>query len=386
MFIVQPENRFGHYICSELLSERDGQLQWHAAEFAVAWSNYSGVNKLFDSLSNFISRSGVLLVTVGLDFGSTTYEGLGRLLELERIGKISTYVFFDENRACTFHPKVFLFRNKEEARLVVGSNNMTGAGLETNIEASLGLSGKLDDKIIKEACHALNNWRDQIKDSRIKRLTRDFLEQLRDRGYVLTEEELHTKRRSEQKLRHVGESPLFGRSSIRPLRPGRNTKGVVGDVGKTTGSLLGDVLLMRVRPRRNGNQIQISMKILEASFMHGVEQVVSKGGTIRQIGYNLARGNRNTARFEAPEMKDMNNPVARFQWVNLSPPRKKSKIVLQYEIIDAEKSEEGKAILKKLEEGITTPPITKLEELSQEETVLSTTKRSSAQWYRLDSV
>lgn len=381
MFIAQPEHGFGHRICEELISE-----QWQTAEFAVAWVNYSGVNKVFDQMREFLSQGGCIRMTVGLDFGSTTYEGLGRLLELEQGADMTSHVFFDENPACTFHPKVFLFSNDEEARLLVGSNNMTGAGLETNIEAALCFSGDVRDDAIQGARRALAAWRDERSDSRARRLTREFLEQLRDRRYVLTEGELRARRRSEDGHTTSTELPLFGRSSIRPQRPGHLTAGRRVGVGRTTGSALGEVLLMRVRPRRNGNQVQISMKILEASFMHGIEEVVSVDGSVRQIGYNMARGVRNTARFEAPEMSGMANPVARFQWVNAGRAEPESNRVLQYEIFDAASHDEGRAILTKLLDGITSPPLTKLEDLSQGETVLSTGRQANAQWYRLDSV
>ena len=392
MFIVQPEHGFGHIICNELLSEQSGQRRWQTVEFAVAWSNNAGVDRIFDSVRKFLSEGGSVRVTAGLDFGRTTYEGLGKLLTLEHEADMTTHVFFDENPACTFHPKVFLFKNDSEACLLVGSNNMTGAGFESNVEAALGFSGSLEDETVRNACQALAAWRDTGSDSRIRRLTRDFLEQLKDCQYVLTEEEIRKRRRSEEELRAATALPLFGRSSIRPLRPGRRNNKQKKGVGRTTGSALGEVLLMRLRPRRNGNQVQISMKILEASFMNGVEEVVSVDGAVRRIGYNMTKGRgvrntavRNTARFEAPEMRDMINPVARFQWVNAGGSGQKLNRILQYEIFDAESDIEGQTILTKLWNGIADHPLTKLEELSQEETVLSIGNRDSAQWYRLDS-
>lgn len=157
-------------------------------------------------------------------------------------------------------------------------------------------------------------------------------------------------------------------------------------MGRTTGSALGEVLLMRVRPRRNGNQLQISIKVLEASFMNGAAEVVSTSGFHRPIGYSMrARRVRNTARFEAPEMMGMQNPVARFQWVGARRLGRETARVLQYEIFDADNHPEGARIFRKLEEGIGIPPVTKLEELSQDETVLSIADRAHAQWYRLDS-
>ncbi len=385
MFIMQPTHGFGHIICEELRSEKADSLRWQTAEIAVAWANLSGLNRVFDSLRYFLSEGSRVRVTVGLDFGRTTFEGLERLLELEQDTDMSTHVFFDENPACTFHPKVFLFSNDEEAHLLVGSNNMTGAGVETNVEAALSFSGDVSDQTILGARDALAAWRDADRDKRIQRLTPELLVQLRDRRYVLTEEEIRTRRAADDGLRASRDSPLFGRSSIRPLRPGRGTRERAEGVGRTTGSALGEVLLMRVRPRRNGNQVQISMKILEASFMNGVDEVVSVDGCTRHIGYNMAREGRNTARFEAPEMRGMKNPVARFQWVNRTHAQRELKRVLQYEIFDSDADAEGHAILAKLASGISTPPVTNLEHLSQEETVISVTNLIKAQWYRLDS-
>jgi hypothetical protein len=127
------------------------------------------------------------------------------------------------------------------------------------------------------------------------------------------------------------------------------------------------------------------MKVLEAAFMRGAKEVVSVDGIRRAIGYNQARGVHNTARFEAPEMMGMRNPVARFQWVYVGRSGRRTDKVLRYEILDAASAAEGARILRSLEEGISTPPVTDLEELNHEGTVLSTSRRANAQWYRLAS-
>jgi HKD family nuclease len=384
VFIAQPEYSLGNRINEEFVAQHRGRRRWDIAEFAVAWVNNSGINKIFHEMKGFLVGGGRIHVTVGLDFGSTTLEGLERLLELEQSGDMTTHVFYDENPACTFHPKIFIFRSNEEAHLVVGSNNMTGAGLDTNIEAALSFTSDLGNGTIRSALDMLEAWRNEESDTRTRRLTTGLLTQLRARGYVLKEEEMRARRRSDDNHRTSADLPLFGRSSARPHRPGHSNARQRTNVGRTTGSALGEVLLMRIRPRRNGNQVQISMKILEASFMHGAEEVVSVNGFSRKIGYNMARGVRNTARFEAPEMRDMSDPVARFQWANV-PGGERGHTVLQYEIFDAKNDTQGYAILTKLKEGKTSPPLTKLEELSQGETVLSISDESSAQWYRLDS-
>lgn len=386
MFIAQPTSSFGDRICEELDLEADGHRQWQTFEFAAAWVNSSGAEKIKESARRFLAEGGCIRAVVGLDFASTSYEGLGILLGLEtEAADIETYVFFDENRACTFHPKVYLFSNREGARLFVGSNNMTGGGLETNVEATLEFTSGLDDETIRAARQTLATWREDSL-LRSRRLTREVLDQLHDQGYVRTDEEIRHSRISDAGFKSSQGEPLFGRSRTRAGRRvrGAGARGPGG--GQNNGNGLGEALLMRVRPRRNGRQLQISMMVLEASFMHGATEVVSTGGSRRPIGYNEANGVRNTARFEAPEMMDMENPVARFQWVNAGESESGGNGDLQYEIFDAASNDEGARIFRKLEEGIATPPETNLRELSREETVLSKSDRGIAQWYRLDWV
>jgi HKD family nuclease len=62
-------------------------------------------------------------VIVGIDIQNTTREGLQALLDLEQYGRCATFVYHNEAGGI-FHPKLYLFRNEEEARLIVGSNNI----------------------------------------------------------------------------------------------------------------------------------------------------------------------------------------------------------------------------------------------------------------------
>ena len=391
VFIVQPISRFDDLICEELASEKARKRKWRAFEFAVAWINYSGAARIEKSAREFLAKGGRIHATVGLDFGSTTYEALSSLLDLEKGGAdITTHVFCDENPACTFHPKVFVFSNAKHARLFVGSNNATGGGLETNVEATLRVAGALNDKTIHAARQTLAAWRDDGSDSRTRRLTRELLEQLRDRRYVLTEVEVRRRRKSASASRSSQDEPLFGRSRTRPTRPSGGTSGKGSFGGRATGTGLENVLLMRVRPRRDGTQFQISMTVHKA-FMRGTQVVVSAAdGSRRGVGYDHVTRNSkrvpNIARFEAPELERMSNPVARFQWVNADESGRKAARVLQYEIFDADSGDAGARILRKLKSGIATPPATNLAELSRAKTVLSKSNRARAQWYRLDPV
>lgn len=146
-----------------------------------------------------------------------------------------------------------------------------------------------------------------------------------------------------------------------------------------------EVLLMRVRPRRNGTQLQVSM-IVHTSFMKGASRIVSaSNGKDRTIGFDyIRRGDnkvKNLARFEAPELEGKKEPIARFTWV--ADEHDQNKKVLQYEILDG-KDPQGKSVLEYLESGMGTKPNTNLANLSSTETVLSKPDRRRAQWYRLE--
>lgn len=383
--IIQPGSSFADLVCEELEAQTSGQRRWQTFEFAVAWLNRPGADKIKHCVKGFLSKGGCIRATVGLDFSSTSYEGLSCLLNLEgEAADITTHVFHDENPDCTFHPKIFLFENAAQARLIVGSTNMTGAGLDTNVEAALEVTDASDSEMTQAARQSLAAWRDERSESRTLRLTRDLLKLLRVQGYVLTEEEIRrARRKSGTGSKSSQKKPLFGRSTT-PKRKSVGGSGRRPSGGRRTAmSGSNEVLLMRVRPRRNGRQLQISMPVLEASFMNGAAEVVSTDGSRRLIGYNEADGMRNTARFEAPEMDGMVNPVARFQWVDSGSTTDR---ILQYEIFDANSSHEGAKIFEKLANGIATPPVTNLRQLSHRRTVLSKSDQKIAQWYRLDSV
>lgn len=382
MFIVQPSSNFGELIGKELDSTKNNIRQWSDFEFAVAWVNYPGITKVIGSMKSFLAEGGCIRATVGLDFSSTSYEGLSCLLGLEGEGNIKTHVFFDENKACTFHPKVFLFTSQHYARLFVGSNNMTGAGLDTNVEVALAISGSISDDTINNARATLAGWRDVSVESRTRHLTPEFLDELLSRGYVRTEEEIRNSRQSEINSIKLNYEPLFGRSRT----PQRNrayavpSKNLDGSDAKL--SFAEDVLLMRVKPRRNGNQIQISMKVYEDSFIGSTAAVVSAADNkSRLIGFNFVNRNgikkRNTARFEAPELMSVSNPIVRFRWVG------ESIKVLQYEVFDGDNDVEGIENFKTLSQGIANPPNTRLEKISSGETVLSKSIKEDAQWYRI---
>ena len=104
----------------------------------VAFLNAQGLLALGNAIAPVAAQTTFF---VGIRNGITTAQGLIQLLRSE----CSVYVVDTGSRSILFHPKIYAARNAEEARLIVGSANLTRGGLNSNIEASLCLSLSLGD-------------------------------------------------------------------------------------------------------------------------------------------------------------------------------------------------------------------------------------------------
>ena len=104
----------------------------------VAFLNERGLANLNEALAPVAAQTTIL---AGIRNGITTAQGLRKSLQLG----CSTYAVDTSSRSILFHPKIYLSRNDDEARLIVGSANLTVGGLNSNIEASLVMTVNLDD-------------------------------------------------------------------------------------------------------------------------------------------------------------------------------------------------------------------------------------------------
>ena len=104
----------------------------------VAFLSESGLAILNDALAPVAAQTTVL---AGIRNGITSAQGLRKSLQLG----CSTYAVDTGSRSVLFHPKIYLSRNDDEARLIVGSANLTLGGLNSNIEASLVLTANFSE-------------------------------------------------------------------------------------------------------------------------------------------------------------------------------------------------------------------------------------------------
>jgi len=185
--LAQPTGkvRLGEYLKQQL--EEGG---WEEFRCAVAFVKRSGVQHISEGLRDF-SRTGKITIAVGVDCRGTSFEGLRDLLEcLEGRGDI--FVFHNEGNY-VFHPKVYVFKCKDKALVVVGSGNLTQGGLFTNYEAALSVSLNLNHESSRELLahvdRMLDEWTREGTPTCVK-LTKKSLEELRSADYVLPEAEL----------------------------------------------------------------------------------------------------------------------------------------------------------------------------------------------------
>ncbi|HEV8438529.1 MAG TPA: phospholipase D family protein [Methylomirabilota bacterium] len=91
---------------------------------------------------------------IGIRNDITSIQAVNRLLAM----KVELYAVDTASRSAIFHPKLYVAANAKQARVIIGSANLTWGGLYNNIEAStlvkLDLADKADKKFADEAVDA----------------------------------------------------------------------------------------------------------------------------------------------------------------------------------------------------------------------------------------
>ena len=118
----------------ETLLERAVAARYGGAAFA--WATEAGVRLLIrDTVFERFLKKYPFDLIVGVDT-TTTPEALVALKDAERDLKgLRVLVFISPSNASLFHPKMSWFGEPDGGSLVVGSGNLTGAGLRQNWEA-----------------------------------------------------------------------------------------------------------------------------------------------------------------------------------------------------------------------------------------------------------
>ena len=370
MLVYQPESELAETICLELLGSGSSGQIWSDFLFATAWVNQGGISFLKDSFSRFLSAGGRIGCTIGLDFAGTSEEALQTIIDLQNShpGHLKSYVYKNDHPSSTFHPKVYLFLNEEKALLIVGSNNLTRAGLTTNVECSLGLLGNASDEPFTSADTRLRQWQTPEPDSLsdpplIRPLTSKLLGELRAEGYVQTEIQRASQRAQERRSEGTRNRRLFATKALQSrFAPPQATASPQIRTKKAPKAsqakpLPANQAIFKVRGHRStgtnhGTQIQVPKGLRFSPFMAPAQVIKSSHDEEPRDLRTSHRGGRpNYWYFEAPEVRGipLDRRLLRLFWKHDE---------LWYEALDASTAQ-GKKLLKALDDGrALTPPET----------------------------
>ncbi len=210
-FVAHPDHEFriGDFLRDGFRDDR-----WTEFRAAVAFVKRSGTKHIREDLAKFHAKGHTVKITAGIDAGGTSSEGLADLIEATQ-GSGSLFAFKNANSS-TFHPKVYLFANAEEAEVVVGSGNLTEGGLFTNYEASLktklNLKSEADAALYNAILTTLNVWSQPV-DGLCYILTEELLKRLVAEGFVPNE--LQIQSTSGKGRAPASEQSLFARHAVR---------------------------------------------------------------------------------------------------------------------------------------------------------------------------
>ena len=202
-FIGQPFDGGGQIgrVVADAMGANGASKLW----VATAWAKQSGLARIRGAAAGFREAGGSSEVIVGIDEGGATREGL--LLCLDAFDEV--FVFHDPG-ARTFHPKIYAVETATEARLLVGSGNLTKGGLFTNYEAAFAVDVQQDQPEwalrdeVREYFERLLGAREAIQP-----LTAELVERLSEEGWV-TSEARQNRRRSNESEGRRERSQLFG--------------------------------------------------------------------------------------------------------------------------------------------------------------------------------
>lgn len=149
-----------------------------------AYLREKGVELIENELS---SSSAEITCFIGIRNGVTSYQALKRLLKTN----IRLLIVDTGSINLIFHPKQYLGWNDKEAKVILGSANLTPAGLVRNIETSNIIKLDLEDE---SDINYLENFKKSIKelenyDTNVITInSEDMLEELLKEGRVVNEE------------------------------------------------------------------------------------------------------------------------------------------------------------------------------------------------------
>ena len=127
----------------------------------VAFINYSGLQLLLDSFKLLEQKGikGKILTSTYLNF--TQVKALEKIKEFKNI----ELRIYDSNESnIGFHSKSYIFEQKDDYKIVIGSSNITASAFKSNIEWNVKTISSKDDDFLKDVLNEFENlWKDSYE-------------------------------------------------------------------------------------------------------------------------------------------------------------------------------------------------------------------------------
>jgi hypothetical protein len=169
----------GNYICSSFKEELFAEIT-----VFVAFLRKSGISILRPYIEKALEQGKKITFYVGIDERVTSKDALELLNEIG----VETYIYFSDKYI--YHPKVFIFQGIKN-RIIIGSTNITKAGLLYNVETSILLDFTENDKSGLKVLSQLKEYYKpllEFTDSNLDLSTQEKIEELLEKGLISKEE------------------------------------------------------------------------------------------------------------------------------------------------------------------------------------------------------
>lgn len=242
----------------------------------VAFASYGGVSALTKYIEEGKSKGMKIKVVLGIDQKGTSKEALEEVLAWDVDARI-----FHTSSKNIFHPKVYLFENRDIFTLIVGSNNLTVPGLVQNVECSLLIKDTIDPSSVHDEFYRY--WKGILDgtETHLYPVTQELIDDLFTKKYILSESERAERydNGGDGVKTTSGGTSMFKRAAIQSLptgfRPQRHVKvkkakqdNTKGKATKADESLLvgEEVLIAEIGGGPRWKQVNFPVNIFEDFF------------------------------------------------------------------------------------------------------------------------
>jgi len=156
---------------------------YNAFTCLVAFASYGGISALTPYILKAKEKGVVIKIILGVDQKGTSKEALEEVFSWGVDSKI-----YHTDTSTIFHPKVYLFENRDIFTLIVGSNNLTTRGLVQNIECSLLIKDTRDGNSVHSAFYKY--WKGILDgtEENLYPITKELIDKLFADKVISTEE------------------------------------------------------------------------------------------------------------------------------------------------------------------------------------------------------